>query len=284
MTKYLIFGNGFLGNKFLNYLPDSTIAEGRINTINDVYMQIDKYNPDIIINCIGKTGIPNVDWCEYHREETFFSNVTIPAFIAEACQERKKYMVHLGSGCIYQGDNNGSGFDEYNSPNFFGSYYSKTKIFAEDILSEYVRSASILTIRIRMPIDCKPHNRNLIDKLVGYRQVIGDVKNSVTCIPDLLRIGKELMDRRVIGTINIVNDGVITHKQILTMYKNIVDTSYELPEFITIEEFERSRLVMAERSNCVLVNERLKELGIEIREVHEAVRDCLEKYNKDKME
>ena len=28
-----------------------------------------------VINCAGKTGRPNVDWCEDHRPETVMSNV-----------------------------------------------------------------------------------------------------------------------------------------------------------------------------------------------------------------
>lgn len=102
MTKYLIVGNGYLGNRFANFLQDSVITEHRINTIDDISTQIEKYDPEVIINAIGKTGRPNIDLCESNKDETFFSNVTVPAMMAEACLETDTYMVHIGSGCIYE--------------------------------------------------------------------------------------------------------------------------------------------------------------------------------------
>lgn len=285
MVKYLILGNGFLGNKFQEYFnslgergEESAIGHVRINSIKDIYLELATYKPEVIINCIGKTGRPNVDWCESHREETFFSNVTIPIYIAEVCEKYGGYMVHIGSGCIFEGDNEGDGYGEYDSRNFRGSFYSKTKIFAEQILLDYVNTVDILKIRIRMPIDNKPSDRNLIDKLIKYKRVIGNVPNSVTCVPDLMNITKKLMDRRVLGPVHIVNEGVITHNEILEMYKKIVDPNFEMPEFIDIDKLKE--LTKTGRSNCMLVSERLPELGIKMREVHEAISCCLTEYGR----
>lgn len=176
MTKYLIVGNGYLGNRFANFLQDSVITEHRINTIDDISTQIEKYDPEVIINAIGKTGRPNIDLCESNKDETFFSNVTVPAMMAEACLETDTYMVHIGSGCIYETSRcSGIWFSENDKPNFKKSLYSRTKIFAEDILSEY---ENVLQLRIRIPIDNIPSSRNLIDKLIGYKQVI-NIPNSI---------------------------------------------------------------------------------------------------------
>ena len=119
MVKYLIFGNGFIGNRFANFIQDSIIADHRIHIINDVDSQIKIHNPEIVINAIGKTGHPNIDWCESHRDETFFSNVTVPTMMTEACMETDTYMTHIGSGCIYETNRCSSiGFSENDKPNF----------------------------------------------------------------------------------------------------------------------------------------------------------------------
>lgn len=273
MVKYLIFGNGFIGNRFGNFLQGSVIVDKRINTIGDIFLQIEKYNPEIIINCIGKTGKPNIDWCEGHKDETFFSNVTIPTMIAEVCKDTDIYMVHMGSGCIYETNRcSGMGFSENDKHNFKGSFYSRTKIFAENILSEY---DNILQLRIRMPIDNIPSPRNLINKLIGYKQVI-NVPNSITYIPDFIAIAKKLMDIHETGIFNVTNTGAITHKEILEMYKNIVDPSYEVPEFIPIEKLD----TVARRSNCILYNTRLEGKGIKMRHVLDAVEVCMKDYAK----
>jgi len=265
----LIFGNGFIGNHFLS-LPNTYIVNKRINVIKDIYSEIEKFDPEIIINCIGKTGKPNVDWCEYHKDDTFFSNVTIPSLMAEACEDLNIYVVHIGSGCIYEGEI----YKEEDTPNFRGSFYSRTKIYSEQILNFY---KNVLQVRIRMPIDDKPSPKNLITKLINYKKVI-NIPNSVTCIPDLIVITNKLIEKRHTGIYNVVNRGPITHKEILEMYRDIVDNNFIMPEFISLEELD----TVAKRSNCVLDTKKLENIGIKIRESRDAIADCMEKYGEYK--
>lgn len=273
MVRYLIFGNGFIGNKFKEYLGEEPIiAQRRINSIKDIYFELSEHKPEIVINCIGKTGRPNVDWCENNKEISFFSNVTVPTLLAEVCSVSNIYMVHIGSGCIYEG--NGQ-FTEDRTPNFKGSFYSRTKIFSEQILGWY---DNMLIIRIRMPVDNKPGDRNLITKLVRYKEVIGDIPNSITYLPDLMRVSKELMDRKESGTFNVVNSGIITHKELLQMYKWYVDSTFKLPKFIGLKELEK--LIVAGRSNCTLSTNKLDQKGIKIRNVRDALKECFQEYRK----
>lgn len=277
MTRVLIFGNGFIGNRLTNFIEDSTISYSRINTIDDIFNQIEEYTPEVVINCVGKTGRPNVDWCELNKDETFFSNVTVPSMMAEACTKTDTYMVHIGSGCIYETMTKNdccsdTGFNENDKPNFKGSFYSRTKIFTEKILSEY---ENILQLRIRMPVDDIPSPRNLIDRLIKYENVI-NVPNSITCIPDFIAVVKQLMDEHETGIFNVTNSGAITHEQILQMYKNIVDSSYKMPEFISLDKLD----TVAGRSNCVLYNARLEGKGVKMRHVLEAVKECMKNYVK----
>lgn len=280
MTKILILGNGFLGNRLYNYFrynrEDVILSDERIGpviTYKEIKNLINKYNPESILTCIGKTGRPNVDWCESNKESTFFSNVTIPTFIAEVCNDMNIRMLHLGSGCIYEGDNEGKGYSEDDEPNFRGSFYSRTKIYSEQILSGY---KDIIQLRIRMPIDNRPGDRNLINKLLKYNKVINE-QNSITYIPDFLKIVTELMDRKEIGIYNIVNEGSIGHKEILGLYKEIVDPEFKMPEFIEIEELD----TIAKRSNCILSTKKLEDIGIKVRDVREAIRECMYIYKQN---
>jgi nucleoside-diphosphate-sugar epimerase len=45
-------------------------------------------------------------------------------------------MVHIGSGCTYQGDNDGKGYSEEDIPNWDGNYYAWTKIVSERYLKD----------------------------------------------------------------------------------------------------------------------------------------------------
>ena len=101
--KVLIFGsNGYLGRQFAKLYPEAICPKADIADQASVSRILDAEKPDVVINAAGKTGRPNVDWCEDHKMETMRSNVTGPLVLLEECAKRNIYWVHLGSGCIYQ--------------------------------------------------------------------------------------------------------------------------------------------------------------------------------------
>jgi len=249
MVKYLIFGNGYIGNKYKDYFgDDAVISNVRINEFNDIDNEIISNSPEIVINCIGKTGRPNIDWCEDHKEETYFSNVVIPSWIAVSCNYHNIRFVHISSGCIYKGDHRND--SEYTTPDFGDSYYSLSKIAAEGLIRE--KTDNYLILRIRMPIDIIPDSRNLITKLLGYSKIISS-PNSVTYVPDLMDATSKLLENDCTGTFNIVNDGVLFHKQIIDAY-NEYASDFKDVTYIPAEELDTK----AGRSNCILNNDKLK--------------------------
>ena len=272
--KYLIFGKGYIGNKFKEFLgEEAMLSDVRLEDYSAVKTELEEVRPAVVINCAGKTGRPNVDWCEDNKTETLFSNVTAPLILARASQELGIYMVHVGSGCVYEGYKNGEGFNEDDAPNFFGSFYSKTKAWSEAMMKEF----PILQLRLRMPLDGEPGERNFITKITKYPKVIS-IPNSVSVIDDFLQVGKALIDKKATGIYNVTNEGTINHQEILDMYKEIVDPSYNY-ELFSVEEMEK--ITKAKRSNCGLSTKKLEAEGIKIRPVKEAVLDSLYKYKEN---
>lgn len=269
--RYLIFGNGWIGNKFKDHLKEAFISNVDITDYYNVRKEIIENNPEVIINCAGATGRPNIDWCEEHKAETIYSNVAGPLVLAKVCEELGKYWVHLSSGCIYEGDNKGRGFSEEDKPTFYGSFYSKSKIWSEEMLKEF---DDLLILRLRMPITSECNERNFITKIANHKKQI-NIENSITVIDDFLNAAKFLIEHNKTGIYNMANPGTITHKEILDMYKEIVDKNHSC-EYITLEELERN-IVKTRRSNCVLNTEKI-EKEFKMRNVKEAVRDCLFKY------
>lgn len=259
-----------MGNKFLNYLSDSKMFEGKINSLEEAKKVIIKNNPEWVINCAGSTGRPNIDWCEDNKQATFEANVNLPLNIAKACKEVNVKMVHLGSGCVYQGNNNGKGFSEEDKPNFAGSFYSITKTLSESMLKDY----DVLQLRLRMPIDSDPGPRNFITKITNYKQVINE-KNSMTIIEDLLKAAEILMEREKTGIYNITNPGPMSHKEILDLYKEIVDSSFSY-EIISLDELHK--FTKAQRSNCILNTKKL-EKEIKLPLLKERITEQLTKYS-----
>src|SRR3989338_8869626 len=94
LMKVLIFGGlGYFGKCFKKVYPDAEIPDVDISNPGDVAAALDTLKPDTVINCAGKTGRPNVDWCETHKEETLRANVTGPLILLEECLARGIYLV-----------------------------------------------------------------------------------------------------------------------------------------------------------------------------------------------
>ncbi len=269
--KILIFGKGYIASKFKErFASDAQISELRLEDYSSIREELLREKPDVVLNCAGKTGRPNVDWCEDHKMETLASNVIAPLLLARACEELNLYMVHIGSGCVYEGYREGQGYAEEDAPNFAGSYYSKTKAWSEEMLAEF----SVLQLRLRMPFDSIPSERNFITKITKYSKVIS-VPNSISVLDDFLFAADALIQKRATGIYNVTNPGVITHQEILDLYRELVDPDYHY-ELFSVSEMEK--ITKAKRSNCGLSVDKLEREGIHLRPVHQAVRESLILY------
>jgi len=267
--KIIIFGSrGFLGGYFMAKYSDALTPRMDIADIAAISAYLDAEKPHVVINCAGKTGRPNVDWCEDHKLETLSSNVTGALVLLEETQKRGMYLVHIGSGCIYQGDNDGRGWTEQDIPNYWGSFYSRTKAWSDQILKDF----PVLNVRLRMPFDGSRNPRNLIMKLSSYTRVL-DEPNSLTHLPDLLKTVDILMKERRTGTFNMVNPGALSPYHVMELYKEIVDPHHSF-ERLTVDHLHD--VVKAGRSNCLLSTKKLEDEGIILPSAEEAVISALE--------
>src|SRR3989338_9557175 len=149
--KILIIGKGFIGARCAEVWGDEAFVSDKIiDSKQDVLDLLVEYNPDVVLNAAGVRGKPNVDWCETNQEETILGNTKLPIIIAEACQEKNIYLLHIGSGCIFYGESpDPKGWKE----NDFGNpipVYSRAKYAADLVLSTLL---NVGIARIRMPID-----------------------------------------------------------------------------------------------------------------------------------
>eukprot|EP01113_Clastostelium_recurvatum_P045437 TRINITY_DN7809_c0_g1_i3.p1 TRINITY_DN7809_c0_g1~~TRINITY_DN7809_c0_g1_i3.p1 ORF type:complete len:302 (-),score=38.92 TRINITY_DN7809_c0_g1_i3:28-933(-) len=275
----LLYGaSGWIGGKLVDILAQQRIpcwkGEARIEDRHAVEGEILKWKPSFVINCAGKTGRPNVDWCETHRQETIRSNVTGALTLTDVCAQHGVHLTHFATGCIYQYDDahpahSGIGFKEDDVPNFKGSFYSRTKVMLEDLLQAY---PSILILRLRMPIsEHLAEPRNFITKITNYAKVV-NVPNSVTVLPDLLPVAVDMITRGIVGTYNFTNPGTITHNEILDLYTKYVDNTFTYSNF-TLEE--QAKVLKAERSNNELDVSKLTRLYPAIPHIHKSIHAIL---------
>lgn len=280
--KILIIGKGYIGERCAKaWGSEAVLSDKMIESKQDVLELLEEHKPDAVLNAAGVRGRPNVDWCETHQLETILGNTKLPIVIAEGCQEKGVFLLHIGSGCIFYGDSahEDKKWREEDMGNPTEVTYSRTKWAADLVLSTLPNTA---IARIRMPIDFVPSAQNMIDKLATFPKVI-DVENSVTIVDDMVQVFYQLMNKKAAGIFHVTNPGTLKHREIIELYKEMVDPSHS-NEWIRNEDLVQQGLATKGRSNNFLSSENLAKVGIEMREVHVAMRDTLTKYAQLKKE
>ncbi|KAJ8749317.1 hypothetical protein K2173_018800 [Erythroxylum novogranatense] len=260
--KFLIYGRtGWIGGLLGKLCEKQGIAykygKGRLENRSQLLADIQTVEPTHVFNAAGVTGRPNVDWCEYHKTETIRTNVVGTLTLADVCRDRNLLLINYATGCIFEYDDehplgSGIGFKTEDKPNFTGSFYSKTKAMVEELLREY---DNVCTLRVRMPISSDLTNpRNFITKITKYDKVV-NIPNSMTILDELLPISIEMAKRNLRGIWNFTNPGVISHNEILEMYKEYINPSFKWANF-SLEE--QAKVIVAPRSNNELDASKLK--------------------------
>jgi len=285
-------------------------GESRLDDVDAVEREIQHIAPTHVISFTGRTHgkigdqvFTTIDYLEQpgKLQENVRDNLFAPVVLANLSRKHGFHFTYLGTGCIFEYDDthplanefdtlcqvpgcrnascqvcrtpsdvsNAPGFTESDLPNFFGSGYSVVKGFTDRLMHMY--EDRVLNVRIRMPITADLNPRNFITKILNYERICS-VQNSMTVLPELLPILVDLIGRKVVGTVNLTNPGTISHNEILTMYREIVDPNFTWRNF-SVEE--QRAILAAGRSNNLLDTSRLETLYPGIRPIREAVSDII---------
>ena len=290
----LIYGsNGWIGSQFINILKNNNIDYycGIARCDDETYLksEIELINPTHIISFIGRTHgqIDNIkyttiDYLEQPNKlpENLRDNLYSPLLLAHICKSKNIHYTYIGTGCIFKYDEThpfekeDNGFVEQDKPNFFGSAYSIVKGFTDRLMNLY--KDCVLNLRIRMPVTEEENPRNFITKIITYKKICS-IKNSMSVLPELLPIILDMMKNNTVGTMNFTNPGLISHNDILDMYKEIVDPYFVYDNFSVEEQRE---IIACDRSNNYLDTNRLESLYPNILNIKDSVRKCLYSYKK----
>lgn len=290
--RVLIYGhNGWIGKQFVEILEKENIefikGSKRVDNEKDLLNELIEVNPTHVVSFIGRTHgtyegekINTIDYLEKKGKlvENIRDNLFSPLLLAHYCTQLNIHYTYLGTGCIFKFDEEHpfgeerDGFTEDSLPNFFGSSYSIVKGFTDRIMKLY----NILTLRIRMPITDNLNERNFITKIVNYEKICS-IPNSMTVLTELLPYALDMMKNNITGTYNFTNPGLVSHNEILEMYKEIVDPYFTWKNF-SVEE--QNKVIASERSNNFLETNKLTDLYPEIKNIRDSVRECLYNYKK----
>lgn len=287
--KWLIYGGkGWIGEQVVKILEDqneiiiygSSRADDEVNVEKEI---IDK-KPDRIISLVGRTcgpGYGTIDYLELKGKlvENVRDNLYAPVVLAMLSRKYKIHLTYMGTGCIFNGYrtedntletmNEESGYSEKDKPDYFDSEYSTTKGFTDRIM--HLFEEDVLNVRIRMPSSNDKNKRNFIIKIMNYKKICS-ISNSMTVLPELLPIMIDMSKKKVTGTINLTNPGVINHNEILEMVKEIIDPNLKWDNF-SIEE--QNKILLAGRSNNLLNTNKLEKMYPNVLSIKNSMRKVI---------
>lgn len=295
--KVLVYGwSGYIANFFIQEMEKEGIdfikAQERIGNMEAFRKEIDEVAPTHIFASIGRTYGGDFSSIDYLEDKPFVNtrdNLYIVLILCLECKKRNIHLTLINTGCIYTYDENHEEvkdneddenyllspsslpFTEEDEPNFLGSAYSSIKYLTDSLIRNYF--PEVLNLRIRMPVSKIKNKRNFITKIVGYPK-INSIENSMTILEDLTPVGLDMMKKEIKGTFNFVNTGTVSHKFVLDNYKKYIDPNHSC-EYV---DGEKELNILAKRSNCFLSNDKLRNLGYNIRNVRVAMLDCIINY------
>lgn len=280
--RVIIYGsNGWIGKKLMNYLSSHDFIKGIARDDHDLERELLTIKPTHVISVIGRThGVhegreyTTIDYLEQEGKlcENIRDNLFSPVVMALICKKHNIHFTYLGTGCIFEYDNlhpfekERNGFTEDSKPNFFGSSYSIVKGFTDRLMHHI----PVLNLRIRMPISIDDSPRNFINKITHYKKICS-IANSMTVLEDMLPIMLDMAEKKITGTFNFTNPGLISHNEILEMYREIINPDFVWENFSLEEQAE---ILAGGRSNNYLDTSKLESL-YDVPDIKTSVRTTL---------
>lgn len=231
-------------------------------------------SPVAVINTAAKIDL---DWCEVNREECYAVNTIGALNVAKACDALGWKLVHISSGCVFDGMGTGKAYteDDVATP---ASFYAVSKAEADTALLHGGFNVPILILRPRQLVSAFPNRTNMLTKFLGVSQPARFITspNSITCLENFADMIDHLLSIGATGIYNCANEGTISPHEIAI---KLTKLNPQLnPQPIDYQEYLDS--IKVKRVNTVLDISKLKATGYHPRSAEEVIDWCVENYDK----
>ena len=136
------------------------------------------------------------------------------------------------------------------------------------IIQSYCHKENVCVLRVRMPNSSDLENkRNFIYKIKNYAKIV-NIPNSMTVLDELLPYSIEMSLRKLHGIYNFTNPGVISHNELLDLYRFYVKPDLTYSNFSLDEQ---AKILKAGRSNNELDTSKLQKEFPEMMSIRKSV-------------
>jgi dTDP-4-dehydrorhamnose reductase len=296
--KILITGSkGQLGSQIINIIKN---GESELGQISELYREsevkgidiedlditnlvavkeyINEFKPDIVINPAAYT---NVDGCESNEDLAFKVNSIGARNIARACEEVKAKLIHVSTDYVFPG-NGQVAYREYDITNP-ASVYGKTKLLGEEYIKQFCSKYFIVRTAWLYGYNGKNFVKTImkVAKERGHLDVVDDQRGNPTNAEDLVYHILKLVLTEEYGIYHCTGKGECSWYDFACKIVEYAGVECTVSP-VTSEQFKRT----AERpSYSSLDNMMLRcTVGDDMREWEEALKEFIDKYNKQNCE
>jgi dTDP-4-dehydrorhamnose reductase len=237
------------------------IDEVDITKLPDIELLVQKFTPNIIVNCAAYT---RVDDCEIEKELSWHANVTGAENLAKCVDKHGGCLIHISTDYVFDGRKKvPEPYVETDVPNPV-SYYGITKLEGEEAIRRTtdqhiilrtawlygVRGHNFLKTMLKL---CLKNSDNII-------KVVNDQFGSPTWTYRLALQIERLIETNNRGIFHASADGYCTWYELAVYFLKKMELPYNIIP-CTTEEYPTPA---ARPMNSILENRNLKEKGIDI--------------------
>lgn len=226
---------------------------------------------------INTAALINLEYCEHNKQECQAVNTFGAWNVAKACDTLGWKLVHISSGCVFDGMGTEKEYSEEDEPTP-ASFYAVSKAEADKLILQTGFDIPILILRPRQLVSAIPYKTNLLTKFLNVPQPARFIQsaNSVTCIENFCDMLDHLLKVNATGIFNCANEGTISPFQIAIKLTKLNPNLN--PQPIDYQEYLNS--IEVKRVNTCLNIEKLKATGYRPRTAEEVIDWCVENYGK----
>lgn len=252
-------------------LPHSQID---VRDYRSIVRQLKKFAGENI-SVINTASKINLEWCEENKNEAYDVNTVGAINVAKACKEFDLHLVHVSSGCIFDGGESEKVYTENDIPSP-AAWYTKSKADADQGILE-LGYKKVTIVRPRQLISKLPYTTNMITKFLSLgRGKFITSKNSLTCIEDMGDMIDYLIDGKHYGVYNLANTGYTSPYEIALRVREINPSL--IVEKIDYDEYVKTLPVR--RVNTLLDVSKLMSIGYVPQSASDALDWCIKNYGK----
>ncbi len=267
MERILVIGAGFLGQQIITDVADSTksvlgtIFSSKINgekidirKMDSVTRCVDKFNPDLIINCAANV---NLDFLENNPDLAFSINSEGAKNVALIAKKKCIKLVHISTDGVFDGAK--SMYTENDSPNPI-NVYGKSKLLGEKLIQENLENHIIIRTNF---YGINQKNTGLlnwiIQRLSDGERIIGfdNIIFNPLYVSDLSKLILEIAQSDYRGVLHLASNDVLSKFEFAVKVADIFHLNKNLITKGTSKDID---LIATRPSNTSLSNKKSQKI------------------------